>query len=195
MPAKIETMGKFTAIGMRTTIDDAGSLIINTCSDNDTDFRGRFFSWSWANPTNRRWPASFHPVSGAEVLAVSVECLWHGTKIFADGGEPNKDVLLGNWRGGKAKRPIGAWNGLGNALITNTGDARRAIYLPAFAEQIVRWIENDPAVRQWVQQAREHDGPVYLRDFDTGRGVNRKGPMSHAWVLAHYLNTGEWPKE
>jgi hypothetical protein len=51
----------------------------------------------------------------------------------------------------------------------------------------------DPQVASWVQQARAHPGDVYLRDHDTGRGVHRRGPMSHAYVLAFWLNTGKWP--
>ena len=42
-------------------------------------------------------------------------------------------------------------------------------------------------------KARQHAGLVYLRDFDTGRGIDRNGPMSHAWVLAVWLNTGSFP--
>ena len=35
-----------------------------------------------------------------------------------------------------AKRPIGAWAGEGQPLLTTAGAARRAIYLPAFRSQI-----------------------------------------------------------
>jgi len=53
----------------------------------------------------------------------------------------------------------------------------------------------DLDVRKWVLAAANHPGPVYLRDHDTGRGVDRNGPMSHGWVLCTFLNTGKWPGE
>jgi hypothetical protein len=106
---------------------------------------------------------------------------------------PNEEVLKGDWRKGKAKKPLGAWAGEGKPLITTPGEARRKIYLPAFRRLIEHWLE-DEEVAAWVEQARQHTGWVYLRDHDTGRGVDRNGPMSHAWVLAVFLNTGKWPK-
>lgn len=189
-------MGHFTAIGMRTAVIAADNpLVINTCADNDTAERGSYTRWSWSNPTNRALPQRYH-----DIEAVSVECLWQGTKVFNDiacfphgYAEADALTLAGDWRRGKAKRPIGAYAGPAQPLITNAGDARRAIYLPAFQRQIETWLDMDETVRGWVQDAREHNGPVYLRDFDTGRGVDRNGPMSHAWVLATWLNTGEWP--
>jgi hypothetical protein len=181
-------MGKFTAIHMRRKVDEENALVINTCGRNDTDEKGHATSWVWSNPTNR---AILHPYQ--DVTAVSVECLWQGTKMLAGMSRPKEGVLKGDWRKGKAKRPIGAWTGPGNPLITTPGEARRKIYLPAFQRLIEHWMQ-DPEVAEWVQKARDHEGWVYLRDHDTGRGVDQNGPMSHAWVLATFLNTGKWPK-
>jgi hypothetical protein len=185
----INHMGHFTAIGMRAKVEDPSALIINTCSDNDTAERGTPTRWSWSNPTNR---AILH--SYKDIAAVSVECLWQGTKILASTptDEPDPRTLAGEWRRGKAKRPRGAYAGPGQPLITSPGEARRAIYIPAFRRLILHWL-NDKTVAGWVNAAQDHDGPVYLRDFDTGRGIDRNGPMSHAWVLATWLNTGDWP--
>jgi hypothetical protein len=183
----IKSMGHFTAIGMRAKVVDPRALVINTCGKNDTRARGDQHSWVWSNPTNR---AVVHPYEGVE--AVSVEALWQGTKIFKEGGRPDPRTLTGEWRRGKAKRPIGAWAGEGNPLITTPGEARRRIYLPAFSRLIEHWLE-DHQVSSWVEAARNHPGPVYLRDFDTGRGIDRNGPMSHGWVLCMWLNDGKWP--
>lgn len=186
----LDRMGKFTAIGMRTKVEDPNAMVINTCGDNDTAGKGNQYSWVWSNPTNR---AIVHTLAADPgIKAVSVECLWQGTKIFVRGGEPDTRTLNGEWRRGKAKRPIGAWNGIGRPLITDPGEARRKIYIPAFSRLIAYWLR-DPEVAAWVEQARNHPGDVYLRDFDTGRGVDRNGPMSHAYVLAVWLNTGNWP--
>ena len=185
--SKIKSMGQFTAIGMRTKVVDPRILVISTCGKNDTSSRGDKHSWAWSNPTNR---ALTHEYEGVE--AMSVECLWQGTKIFKEGGRPDPLTLAGDWRRGKAKRPIGAWAGEGIPLITTPGGARRRIYVPAFSRLVEHWLQ-DRQVSLWMEAARSHPGPVYLRDFDTGRGIDRKGPMSHAWLLCTFLNDGEWP--
>lgn len=47
-------------------------------------------------------------------------------------------------------------------------------------------------VRDMLRVARELPSPVYLRDHDTGRSIDRNGPMSHAWLMCEWLNTGSW---
>ncbi len=183
----IVKMGHFTAVGMRVKIEDPRALVISTCGRNDTAERGEFESWAWSNPTNR---AIVHEYE--DVKAVSVECLWQGTKVFQPGGAPDPLALGGDWRRGKARRPIGAHGGPGKPLLADPGSARRAIYVPAFARLVSHWMQ-DPVVRDWVDRARAHQGDVFLRDHDTGRGIDRRGPMSHAWVLATWLNTGSFP--
>lgn len=183
----ILSMGKFTAIGMRTKIEDPKALVINTCGQNDSSNRGDFTSWVWSNPTNR---AIEHKYEG--LCAVSVECLWQGTKLFQECGLPDEKTLSGDWRRGKAKKPVGAYTGIGNPILKTPGEARRKIYIPAFKNLIEHWMK-DSVVQDWVLKARDHDGPVFLRDHDTGRGIDRNGPMSHAWVLASYLNGGMFP--
>lgn len=171
---------------MRQKVSDSKALIINTCGKNDSTEKGTFISWVWSNPTNR---AIIHKYEG--IQSVSVECLWQGTKIRKGMDKPDEVILNGNWRGGKGKKPIGAWAGYGNQLITTPGEARRKIYLPAYINLIGHWL-NDDNVLEWIKRAKSFDGPVYLRDFDTGKGLDRNGPMSHAWVLSMWLNSGSW---
>ncbi len=161
--------------------------MIDTCSGNDTAERGDDHRWTWSNPTNR---AIVHRYAGVE--AVSVECMWQGTKIRAVGGRPDPRILAGQWRANKAARPLGAWAGEEQPLIVTPGGASRAIYMPAFAALIAPWMR-DPVIADRVSRAKSYQGPIFLRDWDTGRGVDRDGPMSHAWVLASWLNSGEWP--
>lgn len=195
----IVSMGHFTAIGMRTYVapypDGTIPMVVNTCSDNGKDSPGDELRWSWCNPTNT---AIQHTYAG--VTAVSVECLWQGTKIMADGGVPDERILRGEkvdgrdaWKLNKGKRPVGAWAGEGMPLITDPGEARRRIYVPAFRRLIEHWLEADEGVREVLRIAREWRWPVYLRDHDTGRGIDRNGPMSHAWLMCEWLNTGRWP--
>lgn len=184
----IVSMGKFTAIGMRTSVkDEINPLVVNTCAKNDTAEMGTFESWVWCNPTNR---AITHQYAG--VTAVSLESLWQACKILTPGAAPRQDILDGNWRAGKGKKPIGAWAGVGQPLITNPGEARRKIYIPAFKNLIQHWMAS-PEVQNWIQLCKQHPGPVFLRDHDTGRGLDRNGPLSHAWLFCEFLNNGVWP--
>lgn len=174
---------------MRTKVEDPTAWVVNTCAHNDTAERGDDTRWGWANPTNRRFRTPEH--NG--ISAVSTEAAWQGFKLTAKNPtEPNWEAIRGDWRQGKGRRPIGHWDGTGNPPITTPGAARRAIYIPAFSAQIERWIEADEAVAEMVERARNHDGPVIMRDHDTGQGIDRNGPMSHAWLMAGWLNTGEW---
>jgi hypothetical protein len=186
----IDHMGKFTAIGMRIPVIDPNALVINTCGGNDTNRAGTETSWDWCNPTSRK-VVHTHPHDPA-IMAVSVECMWQGTKIFSPLEEPDQRTLQGEWRRGKGKRPIGAWDGPDLPLITHSGMARRVIYIPCYARLIGTWLA-EAEIADRVARARAWPGNVYLRDHDTGRGVMTTRPMSHAWVLAMYLNNGVWP--
>jgi len=165
-------------------VNDPTVLVINTCGRNDTTEKGDATNWVWSNPTNRIMTHGY-----AGITAVSVECLWQGTKLLEGQTEPDLDILQGNWRKHKGKRPIGAWAGKGQPLITNPGEARRQIYIPAYMDLIEHWLQDDE-VFAWIQAAQKHPGDVVLRDHDTGRGIDRNGPMSHAWLLCTLLNRG-----
>lgn len=181
--------GHFTPVGMRHKIVFKNALVINTCCANDTSDVGDLTRWSWANPTSRIITHSYH-----DVQAVSTEALWQGCKLLPGQERPDPEILAGAWRKNKGRRPSGAYAGPGQPLIDSPGAARRAICLPAFRRQVEFWLEHFALVQELVRLARAHEGPVYLRDHDTGRGVDRNGPMSHAWVLAVWLNTGAWPE-
>lgn len=176
-------MGLFIPIGMRAKVE---GLVINTCGRNDTADRGTAASWVWSNPTNRAITHRYH-----DIEAVSVECLWQGTKVIKGAEGPDARTLAGEWRRGKGKRPIGAYAGPGQPLITFQGESRRKIYIPAYRNLVEHWLQ-DPLVARWVQEYKECNAEVYLRDFDTGQGIDRNGPMSHAWLLSQFLNSGNW---
>ena len=179
--------GKFVAIGMRTKVDDPTAMVVNTCSGNDTADVGDATRWTWANPTNR---AIFHPYE--DIVAVSLECLWQGTKMTGQLTRPDPRILGGNWRLAKGRKPRGAYAGPDKPLITTPGEARRKIYIPAFKRLFDHWMTDQRAI-DLLNAARAHQGIVYLRDHDTGQGIDRNGAMSHAWVLSVFLNTGQWP--
>lgn len=186
-------MGTFTAIGMRAAaknFEQYNPIFINTCGRNDTAERGDFNNWVWCNPTNRAIQHAYE-----DITAVSVECLWQGTKILKSNNTnlPDVETLNGNWRNGKGRAPKGAYAGVDKPLITNPGEARRKIYIPAYKRLVEHWL-SDPVVYRWIQACVMHDGLIFLRDHDTGRGVDRNGPMSHAWLLCEFLNNNQWPE-
>jgi len=181
---------EYIATGMRTRIDDDGlHWVVNTCAPNDTTDPGDEKRWGWTTPTSRIMQHEY-----AGITAVSTECLWQGTKMTAGLERPDQDILDGNWRKAKGKKPRGAWAGEGVPLITTPGEARRRIYIPAFRAQIMRWLETSDEAAAMYEKAEAYEGRIYLRDYDTGQGLDRNGPMSHAWVLAIWLNTGSWPQ-
>lgn len=173
---------------MRTKISDHSALVINTCGQNDTAEAGDDQRWTWSNPTNTAIAHQYE-----DIVAHSVECLWQGTKILKSQPTniPNPACLHGNWRLHKGKAPRGAYAGPGKPLITNPGEARRKIYLPAFQNLIEHWLQNTE-VKDRIKRAFNHPGLVYLRDHDTGKGIDRNGPMSHAWLLSTWLNDEAW---
>ena len=178
----------FIPVGMRHKITDKDALVVNTCSGNGTAELGDLHHWVWANPTNTALPIEYF-----DVTAVSVECLWQGTKIQDPTGmtDDNFRCLAGDWRIGKGRRPLGAYAGPRQPWITNPGEARRRIYIPSFGQQVRYWLHHGAAAL--ISQAKGHPGTVYLRDYDTGQGLDQDGPMSHAWLLSVWLNTGKWP--
>lgn len=167
------------------------AYVIETCSDNDTPKSGASRRWSWANPSNTRFPVLY----GGRVFC-STEGLWQGAKVFTHDGQPDMvaGAKPGHWRRAKKRRPFGHWGGPDQAPITTAREARLRVYLPAYKAQIEQWMTADPEVARWVAEARAHAGIVYLRDWDTGKGLDNGGPMSHGWLLAYYLNHGRMPE-
>lgn len=186
---------KYRVLQMRAPAPQDAGLVINVACGNDKPGKGDFYAWAWASPTNTRYQAHFQWGEAATqcLHAKSVECLWQGTKMFHPTSQgPDPEVLEGNWRKYKGYKPHGAWGGPEGRLLDRV-DARRLIYIPAYRTQIMQWLLDDAEVQGWVDRSRLEPGFVYLRDFDTGEGLDNPRPMSHAWVLATFLNTGVWP--
>lgn len=178
-------MGRLRAIGMRARVPDPDALVINTCSGNDTSDVGDLTHWTWANPTNRMIAHKY-----ADITAVSVECLWQGTKVFSIRNRvPQCDpaALQGDWRRGKGKKPIGAYTGMNTPLIMDVGEARRKIYVPAYKAQLMYWLGLYGSVQDWVKEAKTGKRDVYLRDHTVGHVIDSPVPMSHAWLLIQIL--------
>jgi len=182
-------MGEFIAAGIKDDMPGDNAWNVAICTGDDTDLAGDSFQWIWANPSNRKYSHRYHGCT-----AVSVAALWQGTKVHGPVSGPDELAMAGDWRRGHGRVPRGAWAGPAADLIEDVGAARRAIYLPAYRYQVMSWVVGSEEVQQLVQAARDHDGPVYLRDREVFAGVDNPTGMSAAWLLATWLNTGSWPQ-
>ena len=174
-------MTRYIPIHIRAKAGPApNTLFANTCSGNDTAVVSDPTNWTWANPTNTTTRV---PIAGTSLTAASTECAWQETKVLPNtpglretpGGwflsetdflAANGATLNGNRRRGKGWRPIGAWVGADRPLLTDPAEARRAIYLPAYAAQLAA-AEQHPGVAPILAHAATHE-LVYLRDHNTG---------------------------
>jgi hypothetical protein len=135
-------------------------------------------------------PVPFSP----GVYSQSVEGIWQGLKVFATAGVDPSKFEITTMRGLKrsARRygqVLGHRAGLTGEELLPYAEARQAIYLPSY---------------RWVLEHRLHhpldnlrrmarDQTVVLLDYATNgdvRDVSR--PLSHAWLVKHYLD-GTWP--
>lgn len=129
-----------------------------------------------------------HPCS-KDILCKSVECIWQGSKVFSlENPAPDYFVLFGkkSFMKNKGKKPLGTWAG-GHDIITNVGDARRTVYIPAY-----RWVLDNRLrlqVKRILKIARSHQRKrMYLYDFNDNFDVDNPAPLAHCSVLAQYLN-------
>lgn len=199
-------MTQYLPIHMRTKVETSRYiLVVNTCTDNDTDKIGTKNAWSWSNPTNRAVPVA---IPGTDHFATSVEALWQGSKVLpgtpglwrddegrwhlseANFMQANHATLFGDWRRAKGWKPVGAWAGEGLPLVSDPIEARRRVYLPAYAAQLREMVKH-PEVRAMLVRAKGYE-TVYLRDHNTGGIEDRRG-MSHAYLLAGWLTNKEFP--
>ena len=143
----------------------------------------------------------FYPHGGIPVptweglTSESVEGLWQGLKVFEKEGIDLGRMEITSMKG--LKRTVRKY---GDVLGYLTGgedgellsylDARFEIYLPAYA-----WaLEHGCGEELEALRVLAAEKPVLLLDYETNGDVFELAkPLSHAWLIAHYLQDN-WPE-
>jgi hypothetical protein len=142
----------------------------------------------------------FYPHGGIPIpntpsqMAMSVEGLWQGLKVFEkEGIAPTKWAIVdmsGIKRGGKSRGAVrGHQFGVDSDTLLNYIDARWQIYLPAY-----KWVlENRLATEVEELSKLASQKPVVLLDYETNGDVrDTSSPLSHAALVRMYA-LNEWP--
>lgn len=128
------------------------------------------------------------------VYSQTVEGIWQGLKVFTTADiDPAKFAITGMRGLKRSVRQYGPVLGhragvTGSRLIPYV-EARQTIYLPAY-----RWVL-EHRLRHLLDDLRQmaRDQTVVLLDYATSGDVgNVTRPLSHAWLIKHYLD-GTWP--
>jgi hypothetical protein len=121
--------------------------------------------------------------------AASIEGIWQGLKVFEradiDLGVMQNTTMRGLKRTVARNGPVrGHRAGIEGDHLLNYGDARQAIYLPAY-----RWVL-DHALQAELEALRQLStaGPVVLLDYETNADpADLAHPLSHASLISAYL--------
>jgi hypothetical protein len=135
-------------------------------------------------------PVPFSP----GVYSHTVEGIWQGLKVFTTADvDPSKfeiTTMRGLKRSARQYGPVlGHRAGVTGGRLLPYAQARQAIYLPSYRwllEHRLRHLLND--LRQMAR-----DQTVVLLDYETNGDVcDVTRPLSHAWLVKHYVD-GTWP--
>lgn len=133
------------------------------------------------------------PVPGwPEHRSASVEGIWQGLKVFERDGEidPARFAITsmrGIKRTVRKYGPVaGHSTGPGSAPLLGLAEARRRIFIPSYLFVLEERLPEE--VEALRAQARQE--PLVLLDYATNGDVEAPGPLSHASVLARFLQSG-----
>ena len=128
------------------------------------------------------------------VVGASVEGIWQGLKVFETEDVDKSRLLVTNMRGLKRTvrkygRCLGHRAGFGGTELLAYVDARRAIYLPAYAYVLRERLSDELAQLRTLALA----GPLVLLDYETNADVDdARKPLSHAALVRLWL-LDAWP--
>jgi len=129
-----------------------------------------------------------------DLTSESVEGLWQGLKVFEKEGIDLSRLEVTSMKG--LKRTVRKYGDVHGHLaggeegeLLGYLEARFQIYLPAY-----EWaLENCCGEELEKLRALAAEKPVVLLDYETNGNVhNLAKPLSHAWLVSHYL-MGNWP--
>lgn len=142
----------------------------------------------------------FYPIGGIPVpfsdkVAVSVEGIWQGLKVFEDADvDPHmfsKTDMKNMKRTVRKFGPcLGHRKGLDGEELLGYVEARKLIYLPCY-----KWVlENKLQKLVVAVRVISKNRPVVLLDYNTNSDVNNaKRPLSHASLIKAYIE-GNYPE-
>jgi hypothetical protein len=135
-------------------------------------------------------PVPFSP----DVWSQSVEGVWQGLKVFTGADVDPTKFAVTTMRG--IKRSARQWGavlghreGVQGERLLPYAEARLAIYVPSY-----RWVL-DHRLSEQLSTLRDmlSEYTVVLLDYETNGDVRDLArPLSHAWLIKHYLE-GTWP--
>ena len=142
----------------------------------------------------------FYPIGGVPIpfsegiLSESVEGLWQGLKVFETAEIDPSKFEVTTMKG--LKRTVRRFGQcLGHQIGVNIKEllgyieARKLIYLPAYL-----WVlENKLQTKLDELRVLANASELVLLDYETNGNVEeRSKPLSHAWLVKHYLDEN-WP--
>ena len=143
----------------------------------------------------------FYPIGGIPVpftegeLALSVEGIWQGLKVFEDTDVDETMFWKKDMKGmkrttGTYGQCLGHRKGLHGEELLGYIDARKKIYLPCY-----KWaLENKLQKLVTAIRIISKNKPVVLLDYNTNPDVyNAKSPLSHASLIKAYIE-GNYPE-
>ena len=141
------------------------------------------------------YPHGEIPVPGSPGhVSQSVEGLWQGLKVFETAGVDL--AKMQNTTMKRLKRTVRKFGQVKGHLasvdseeLLGYGEARYALYLPAYLWVLENCLVDELDALREIAEER----PIVLLDYETNGDVDDlRKPLSHAWLIAHYLND-EWP--
>ena len=137
-------------------------------------------------------PVPFSP----GVTSATVEGIWQGLKVFEAADVDVGRFAIADMRGIKRSarslgRVLGHRAGVAGERLLPYVEARRLIYLPAY-----RWVLEQRA-QAVVEELRRLAAAqvVVLLDYETNGDVTDVSrPLSHAWLIKHFIEA-TWPTE
>jgi hypothetical protein len=139
----------------------------------------------------------FYPIEGVPIpfaegqIGASVEGIWQGLKVFETEGVDLKKFEVRTMKGLKRTvrkfgTVLGHQKGIETTELLPYIEARKQIYAPMYLWVLENKLQQE--VQQIKKLAQEYD-TVVLLDYETNGDINDPSkPLSHAFLVKHYLD-------
>lgn len=139
----------------------------------------------------------FYPIEGVPIpfsegqAGASVEGIWQGLKVFETEGIDIQKFGIKTMKGLKRTvrkfgQVLGHQKGLDTTELLPYIEARKQIYAPMYLWALENKLQQE--VQQLKQLSQEYD-TIVLLDYETNGDINDPSkPLSHAFLVKHYLD-------